>query len=179
MRSLFRYLALVQQASLILAQNACVLTVPPNPLSATGLATPYQQSGCDQRQFADQASFVEAGIWDPATNSFSLYHPLVVNQGDVAGKNFIAPVAPVLPANATVALWFGTNGGSLTLTGTGAQQAGCVNGLNQNGAVNIFGQVCTMVWHLRSVICEVPQWRRSISTLLYLVLRQNTFLQRL
>jgi hypothetical protein len=144
-RSLFRYLALVQYASLILAQNACVLTVPANPLSAAGLATPYQQTGCDQRQFADQASFVEAAIWDPAANSFSLYHPLVVNKGDVAGKNFIAPVVPTLPANAIVALWFGTNGGSLTLTGPGVQQGMCTNGLPQNGAVSIFGQVCISI----------------------------------
>ena len=103
--------------------------------------TPYQQTGCDQRQFADQASFVEAAIWDPATNSFSLYHPLVVNQGDAAGVNFVAPVVPVVPQNAVVAVWFGTNGGSLTLTGAGVQQGGCVNGLNQNGVESIFGQV--------------------------------------
>src|ERR1700750_1010915 len=115
-RSLLRYLALIQHAALIIAQNDCVLTVPPNPLSAQGLATPYQQTGCDQRMFADQASFVEAAIWDPATNTLSVYHPLVVNKGDVAGKNFIAPVAPTLPANAIVGIVFGTNGGTLTLT---------------------------------------------------------------
>jgi hypothetical protein len=142
-RSLFfRYLALVQHASLILAQAACVLTVPPNPLSAQGLATPYTQTGCNQRQFADQGSFVEAAIFDPATSTFSLYHPLVVNAGDKAGVNFITPVVPTVPANAKVGIWFGTNGGSLTLAGAGMNQGKCVNGLKQNGAVSIFGQVC-------------------------------------
>lgn len=159
-RSTLRYLALLQLASLALAQNDCVLTVPPNPLSAQGLATPYTQTGCDQRQFADQASFVEAAIWDPATTSYSLYAPLVVNKGDVAGKNFIAPVVPVLPANATVALWFGTNGGTLTLAGTGAQQAGCVNGLNQNGALSIFGQVGNTI-DLPVLTCVVRLLQRA------------------
>ncbi len=88
------------------------------------------------------ASFVEAAIWDPATSSYTLYHPLIVNTNDKVGVNFVAPVVPTLPANATVALWFGTNGGSLTLTGAGAIEGGCINGLPQNGAVSIFGQVC-------------------------------------
>lgn len=115
------------------AQN-CVLTVPPNPLTAQGLATPYTVSGCNQRDFSAQGSFVEAAIFDPATNSISIYHPLVVNQGDVAGKNFIAPVTPTVPAGSTVGIWFGSNAMTLTLTGSGAGQ--CVNGFGGS----IFGQ---------------------------------------
>jgi len=115
------------------AQN-CVLTVPPNPLTAQGLATPYTVTGCNQRDFAAQGSFVEASIFDPATNSISVYHPLVVNQGDVAGKNFIAPVTPTVPAGSTVGIWFGSNGLTLTLTGSGAGR--CVNGFGGS----IFGQ---------------------------------------
>lgn len=115
------------------AQN-CVLTVPPNPLTAQGLATPYTVTGCNQRDFAAQGSFVEAAIFDPAANAISIYHPLVVNQGDVAGKNFIAPVTPTVPAGATVGIWFGSNGLTLTLTGSGAGQ--CVNGFGGS----IFGQ---------------------------------------
>src|SRR6266480_5274118 len=65
------------------AQN-CVMTVPPNPLTAQGLATPFTVTGCNQRDFTAQGSFVEAAIFNPATNSISIYHPLVVNQGDVA-----------------------------------------------------------------------------------------------
>ncbi|KIW00168.1 uncharacterized protein PV09_08210 [Verruconis gallopava] len=117
----------------ILAQD-CTMTVPANPLSATGLATPYTVTGCDQRQFADQGSFVEASIYDPATSQITIYHPLVVNQGDVVGKDFIKPVAATVPQDATVAIYFGSNANTLTLTGPGASS--CVNGLPGS----IFGQ---------------------------------------
>jgi hypothetical protein len=59
-------------ASTALAQTVgvnCFLKVPPNPLSATGLATPFQLSNCDQTQFATQANFVEAAILDPTTGA--------------------------------------------------------------------------------------------------------------
>jgi len=112
----------------------CVLTVPRNPLTAQGLATPYTVTGCNQRDFAAQASFVEAAIFDPAANTISIYHPLVVNKGDVAGKNFIAPVTPTVPAGSTVGIWFGSNAMTLTLDGPGAAQ--CVNGFQGS----IFGQ---------------------------------------
>lgn len=32
----------------------CEVTIPPNPLAATGLATPYKVTGCDQTQFETQ-----------------------------------------------------------------------------------------------------------------------------
>lgn len=115
------------------AQN-CRLTVPPNPLTAQGLATPYTVSGCNQRNFATEASFVEAAIFDPSTSTISIYHPLVVNQGDVAGKDFITPVTPTIPAGATVGIWFGSNALTLTLIGSGA--GNCVNGFQGS----IFGQ---------------------------------------
>jgi hypothetical protein len=57
-------------ASTALAQTFgvnCFLEVPQNPLSATGLSTPFKLSNCDQTQFATQANFVEAAILDPAT----------------------------------------------------------------------------------------------------------------
>jgi hypothetical protein len=103
-------------------------------LTAAGLATPYTVTGCDQRNVGAEASFVEAAIFDPATNSISIYHPLVVNEGDVAGTNYITPVTPTLPTGATVGIWFGTNGMTLTLAGSGASQ--CVNGFDGS----IFGQ---------------------------------------
>ncbi|CEO97998.1 Uncharacterized protein PBTT_03625 [Plasmodiophora brassicae] len=112
------------------AQN-CVLTVPANPLTAKGLATPYTMTGCDQA--ADTPSFVEAAVYDPATNSISIYHPLVINQGTQPAA---APVVPKLPANAVVGIWFGTNGDTLTLTGAGVGAGKCVNGLQGS----IFGQ---------------------------------------
>jgi hypothetical protein len=121
-------------ASYVLAQN-CVLSVPPNPLSAQGLATPYQMAGCNQREFADMGCFIEAAIYDPATNNYSIYHPLVVNKGDVVGKDFIQPVPVTVPQGAVVGIWFGSNAVTLTLAGPGAAQ--CVNGLGNS----VFGQV--------------------------------------
>lgn len=115
------------------AQN-CVLSVPADPLTAVGLATPYTVTGCDQRNFAAEGSFVEAAIFDPATNTIAIYHPLVVNEGDVAGTNYVIPVTPTVPSGATVGIWFGTNGMTLTLAGSGAGQ--CVNGFDGT----IFGQ---------------------------------------
>lgn len=120
-------------AGSVFAQN-CVLTVPPNPLSATGLATPYTVSGCNQIDFSNQGVFVEAAIYNPSTNQISVYHPLVVNQGAVAGRDFIKPIAATVPQGATVGIWFGTNAATVTLAGN---TNGCVNGLSNS----VFGQV--------------------------------------
>lgn len=47
------FLSSLAFAALSLAQD-CTLTLPANPLSATGLATPFTLSGCDQTQFGDE-----------------------------------------------------------------------------------------------------------------------------
>ncbi|KAH8693546.1 hypothetical protein BGW36DRAFT_300942 [Talaromyces proteolyticus] len=114
------------------AQN-CILTVPPNPLTAKGLATPYVVSGCNQIDFENEGSFVEAVIYNPANHQLSVYHPLVVNEGSVQGTDYIQPIKPTVASGATVGIWFGSN--ALTLTLTGATN-NCVNGLENS----IFGQ---------------------------------------
>ncbi|KAE9381529.1 hypothetical protein N431DRAFT_539165 [Stipitochalara longipes BDJ] len=111
----------------------CDIEIPPNPLTAEGLATPYKVSGCNQIDFSNQGSFVEAAILDPATGAISIYNPLVINNGMQEGTGFITPVVPTLPANAVVGIWFGSNALTITLTGT---TQGCVNG---DGG-SIFGQ---------------------------------------
>lgn len=131
MHSLRTFATTALLAGLAFAQD-CVLEVPLNPTSAEGLATPYFVSGCDQTQLA-LASFVECAIYDGLSN-ITIYHPLVVNNGSRPGTGFIPPLPVTIPAGATVGCWFGTNGNSLTLTGSGAAQ--CVNGLD--GVV--FGQ---------------------------------------
>ena len=120
--------------------------MPANPLSATGLSTPYQltgpngmtpqQSGCTMANFAALGAFVQATILNPATGALSTYEPLVITQGTQPAA---APVVPRLPAGAVVTVDFGFNGTNLTLAGTGGslQQGNCVNGLNGS----IFGQV--------------------------------------
>lgn len=106
----------------------CTIVVPPNPLSAGGLATPYELTATDRRQgpcheaSPAQSAFVEATILDPATGEVSIYRPLVIDRGT---RPAIQTVLPTLPANAVVGLWFGFQGTNLTL----AHGFGCVNGL--------------------------------------------------
>jgi hypothetical protein len=119
----------------------CTLIVPQNPLTAQGLATPYQLVATDAAKGpcheanADQAAFVQGAVLDPATGQISIYNPLVIDKDSRAAVN---PVVPKLPANAVVGLWFGYNGDNLTLKSlrNSLQNGKCVNGLNDS----IFGQ---------------------------------------
>ncbi len=96
----------------------CTLIVPPAPLSAAGLATPYRftatnpSAGACHEANPDQSAFVEAAILDPATGSLSIYHPLVIDDGT---QPAIAPVRPALPPRAVVGVWFGYQANVLTL----------------------------------------------------------------
>ncbi|HEY2400882.1 MAG TPA: hypothetical protein VGI23_11045 [Steroidobacteraceae bacterium] len=120
----------------------CTLIVPANPLTAAGLATPYQlvatdpgQGPCNESNTA-QSAFVQAAIFDPATSTISVYSPVVVDKGD---SPLVPPVAPTLPAGAIVATWFGFNGGDLTLQGADnsvLQNSQCTNGSSNT----VFGQ---------------------------------------
>ena len=112
----------------------CTLIVPANPLTAAGLATPYQLVATDPRQGpcneanTAQSAFVQAAIFDPATNTISIYNPLVIDQGS---KPWEQPTNITLPAGAIVATWFGFNGADLTLRGASGNvlpDAKCVNG---------------------------------------------------
>ena len=115
----------------------CSLVVPLNPLSAKGLATPYQLVATNDRRGAcheadaAQAAFVQASVVDPVTGKVSVYDPLVIDQGT---KPAVAPVVPALPKNAAVGIWFGSNGDNLTLkSAQGSLRAGaCVNGLGNS-----------------------------------------------
>src|SRR6266850_2029656 len=117
------------------------LETPFASLTAAGLATPYQLAATDPAKGpchelnADQSAFVQAAILDPATGKISIYNPLVIDQGTVPA---VPPLAPMYPANAVVAIWFGYNGDNLTLRPTVGALAdnSCVNGLPGS----IFGQ---------------------------------------
>ena len=121
--------------------------MPARPLSAQGLATPYQltgtngaspaASGCNMANSANLGAFVQATILDPATGKLSVYEPLVITQGTTPAA---APVVPTLPAGAVVTIDFGFNGTNLSQVGATAnalRQGRCVDGLNGS----IFGQV--------------------------------------
>jgi hypothetical protein len=98
----------------------CTLIVPANPLTALGLATPYQLTATDpaagpcNEANPNQTAFVQGAVIDPATGQVSIYDPLVLDAGTQAA---VPPVVPVLPAGAVVALWFGYNGNTLSLAG--------------------------------------------------------------
>ncbi len=135
----------------------CSLRVPANPLSAQGLATPYKLSATDPAQGpcneanAGQSAFVQAVIFDPATNTLSAYEPLVIDRGT---QPAVAPVAPQIPQGSVVGLWFGFNGTFLHLTG-GTFAGRCVNGTGGSD----FGQFA------RS-ISSTPRARRRRSPML-------------
>jgi hypothetical protein len=125
----------------------CDIIVPANPLSAQGLATPYQltgtdgqspaASGCEMTNAVNLGAFVQATILNPRTGALSVYDPLVITQGTTPA---VTPTAPALPRNAVVTVDFGFNGTDLFQVGAtpdALQQGHCVNG--QPGS--IFGQV--------------------------------------
>ena len=129
------------------ADVSCALIVPANPLTAQGLATPFQltgpdgmspaASGCTMAHFASAGAFAQATIFDPATGALSTYEPLVITQGTQPAA---APAVPALPAGAVVTIDLGFNGTNLTLQGatsTTLAQARCINGIQGSA----FGQV--------------------------------------
>jgi hypothetical protein len=123
------------------ANPNCTLIVPPDPLSAQGLATPYKlvatnpADGPCHEANVQQSAFVQAAVIDPATGKISVYDPLVIDKGKQPAQ---PPVVPQLPQDGVVGIWFGFNGTNLLLRGTNnSLQAGnCINGTPGS----IFGQ---------------------------------------
>ena len=112
----------------------CSLAVPANPLTAAGLATPWQLGdGCSMANAGTEGAFVEATILSP-NGQLSVYSPLVVTAGTQPAA---APVAPTIAAGSVVEISIGFNGTNLFLTGAGAAQGNCVDALGQS----VFGQV--------------------------------------
>ena len=129
------------------ANVSCDIIVPARPLSAAGLATPWQltgadgqsaaASGCTEANAVNLGAFVQATILDPATGALSVYEPLVITQGTMPAA---PPVVPTLPAHAIVTIDVGFNGTNLTQVGAtprALRQGRCVDGLDGS----IFGQV--------------------------------------
>jgi hypothetical protein len=125
----------------------CDIIVPANPLSARGLATPYQltgtdgqtpaQSGCEMSNAASLGAFVQATILNPATGKLYVYNPLVITKGTTPA---VAPIVPTLPRGAVVTIDFGFNGTDLIQVGATAnalRSGNCVDGTSGS----VFGQV--------------------------------------
>jgi hypothetical protein len=118
--------AMMSNPSASQAQNTnCQLIVPASPLTAQGLATPYQlegppgmpspqQSGCTMANAANLGAFVQATILDPDTGRLTTYEPLVITSGTWPA---IPPVFPHIPHDAVITVDIGFNGNILTLVG--------------------------------------------------------------
>lgn len=123
------------------SNTTCDIIVPANPLSAQGLATPYQltgpngmtpaRSGCEMSNGAKLGAFVQATILDPATGALSVYEPLVITRGTRPDTPDMKLNPPVIPADAVVTIDFGFNGKDLVQVGatpTTLADAHCVSG---------------------------------------------------
>ncbi len=100
----------------------CTLTVPADPLTAQGLATPYQlangpnTTGCTMANAANLGAFVQATILEPG-GKLAEYDPLVTTKGVAPAA---APPVPVIPPGSIVTIDTGFQGNIDFLTGPGA-----------------------------------------------------------
>ncbi len=105
-------------------EDTCDIIVPAHPLTAKGLATPYQltgpaggspaATGCQMINSLNLGAFVQATILDPHTGALYVYNPLVITKGTTPA---VAPVVPKLPRDAIVTIDFGFNGTFLIQAG--------------------------------------------------------------
>ena len=146
-----------QTAAQAAASMNCTITVPANPLSAKGLATPWQLGdGCSEATTGTEGAFVEATILSP-NGTLAVYNPLVITTGTTPAA---APVVPTIPRGSQVIIDVGFNGTNLVLEGRGAQQGNCVDALGQS----VIGQVsaCNAVNFYRLANSEIASGRLQV-----------------
>jgi hypothetical protein len=128
-------------------EDTCDIIVPAHPLTAKGLATPYQltgpaggspaATGCQMSNPVNLGAFVQATILNTQTGALSVYNPLVITAGTTPA---IAPVVPKLPKHAVVTIDFGFNGTFLLqqgATSSALAEGNCTDGMPGSP----FGQV--------------------------------------
>jgi hypothetical protein len=128
-------------------EDTCNIIVPAHPLTAKGLATPYQltgpadgspaATGCQMINSLNLGAFVQATILNPHTGALYVYNPLVITKGTTPA---VAPVVPKLPKGAIVTIDFGFNGTFLIQVGATSDalsQGDCTDGMPGSP----FGQV--------------------------------------
>ena len=128
-------------------EDTCVIIVPAHPLSAKGLATPYQltgpaggtpeATGCQMSNSLNLGAFVQATILDPHSGKLYVYNPLVITAGTTPA---VKPVVPKLPKGAIVTVDFGFNGTVLLQKGAtpaALAEGNCTDGMPKSP----FGQV--------------------------------------
>jgi hypothetical protein len=152
-------ISLNQTAAQAAASMNCTLAVPANPLSAHGLATPYQLGdGCSEST-TDLQAFVETTILSPS-GQLQVYNPLVITQGTQPAA---APVVPQIRAGSQVIINVGFNGTNLVLTGPGAAQGNCVDALGQS----VIGQVsaCNAISFFQLANAEIAHGTLKVAAL--------------
>jgi hypothetical protein len=128
-------------------EDTCDIIVPAHPLTAKGLATPYQltgpagespaATGCQMINSFNLGAFVQATILNSQTGALYVYNPLVITAGTTPA---VAPVVPKLPKHAIVTIDFGFNGTFLLQQGATSDalaQGNCTDGMPGSP----FGQV--------------------------------------
>jgi len=128
-------------------EDTCDIVIPAHPLTAKGLATPYQltgpaggspaATGCQMINSINLGAFVQATILDPHTGALYVYNPLVITAGTAPAA---APVVPKLPRGAIVTIDFGFNGTRLLQVGAtpnALSEGNCTDGMPGSP----FGQV--------------------------------------
>ena len=113
-----------QNADQAAASMNCTVSVPANPLSAQGLASPWiLGDGCTWANGGTEGVFVDATILSP-NGQLQVYNPLVINQGTTPA---VAPTPPTIAAGSQVILSAGFNGNALALVGPGVRQGNCID----------------------------------------------------
>jgi hypothetical protein len=102
----------------------CTVSVPAHPLTAKGLATPWELGdGCTWANGGSEGVFIDATILAP-NGRLQVYNPLVITQGT---QPEVAPTPPVIARGSQVILSVGYNGNALALVGPGSRQANCID----------------------------------------------------
>jgi len=121
-----------QNADQAAASMNCTVSVPANPLTAQGLASPWVLGdGCTWAQGGTEGVFVDATILAP-NGQLQVYDPLVINQGTTPA---VAPTAPTIATGSQVILSVGFNGNALALVGPGVRQGNCIDAFG-NSLIN-------------------------------------------
>jgi hypothetical protein len=128
----------------------CTVTVPDRPLSAKGLATPWELGdGCAWANGATEGVFIDATILAP-NGQLQIYNPLVIDQGTTPA---VAPTPPTIARGSQVILSVGYNGNALALVGRGARQGNCIDAFG-NSLINQTPQ-CNAVNFYRMANAEI------------------------
>src|SRR5207344_3576897 len=139
-----------QNADQAAASMNCTVSVPANPLSAQGLASPWiLGDGCTWANGGTEGVFVDATILAP-NGQLQVYNPLVINQGTTPA---VAPTPPTIAQGSQVILSVGYNGNALALVGRGARQGNCIDAFG-NSLINQTPQ-CNAVNFYRMANAEI------------------------